>query len=326
MPLDSLLLPILDEVNAPLPLEGREAALNRRHTILGTYSEVPPKVASVTDVTIPVQGDTIPLRLYTPPGARQISPAHLYFHTGGFFSGSLDTSDAWCRELCVGAECIVLSVGYRLASKYGNKCPTAPNDGYAALRWVALHAGEYGMDPQRLSIGGASSGGNIAAVVALLARDAGGPQLCFQLLELPATDLRVDEQAHASIKEYSAGYMLTQQALLFIKETYLASPQQARKWIASPLLAPEVTGLPPALIVTAECDPLRDEGEAYGQRLKDAGVPTEVKRFEGLFHGAERMTLLLPAAQAFRATAIQALRRAYGMPAADHASTPAHAR
>lgn len=324
MPLDPQLQLILDEANAPLPVEGRQEALNRRHALLGSYSEPPPEVASVTDMTIPVPGGTIPLRLYTPPSGAAPWPTHLYFHTGGFFSGDLDTSDGWCRELCTGAGCVVVSVGYRLAAQHGNKCPTAPNDGYAALRWVSLSAPEYGIDPQRLSIGGASSG-NIAAVVALMARNQGGPALCFQLLELPATDLRIDEQAHRSIRDCGEGYMLTRQALLFIKHMYLAHLEQASEWIASPLLAPDLAGLPPALIMTAEYDPLRDEGEAYGKRLQAAGVPVTLRRWEGLFHGAERMTRLLPAARAFRVSAIQALRSAYGMETAAHASALADA-
>lgn len=312
MPVDPAIQPILDTINTTaqpvhdtLPTARLRAILQDISTRRLALSTPPPPVARVQEQVVSVEQGEIVVRIYTPfaPGPL---PAHLYFHTGGFWMGTLEHCDGWCRELCSGATCVVLSVAYRLAPEY--PFPTGLEDGYRALCWVFAHAAELGIDPARLSIGGASAGGNLATVIARLARERQGPPLIFQLLELPTTDLTMSQP---SIQLYGEGYLLTRSALSHICSLYLSDPQQAFNPCASPLLAPDLSALPPALIMTAEFDPLRDEGEAYGQRLKEAGVPTTIKRWPGLIHTAEHMSKILPTAIQFREMAVQALLQAY---------------
>jgi acetyl esterase len=310
MPVNPVLQPILDKINAtPIgenpPISQLRLIVQERHRQMRTLAEEPPAVAQVTNVMVPVHEGEIPVRIYSPFGEGPF-PVHIYFHTGGFCLGTLDQCDGWCRELCVGAGCIVISVDYRLAPEY--PFPTATEDSYASLCWAFEHHAEFGIDPSRISVGGASAGGNLATVVALMARDRKGPQPIFQLLELPTTDLTMSQP---SIEQYGEGYLPTRKALREIHDFYLSDPQQVTHPYVSPLLAPDLSGLPPTLIMTAEFDPLRDEGEAYGQRLKEAGVPTTIKRWEGLIHTSEQMSKILPAARQFREMAINALRQAY---------------
>ncbi|HIG00948.1 MAG TPA: alpha/beta hydrolase, partial [Myxococcales bacterium] len=199
---------------------------------------------------------------------------------GGFVIGDLDTHDGTCRELAVGAECLVVSVDYRLAPEH--PFPAAPEDCYAATAWLAEHCAELGGDPARLAVGGDSAGGNLAAAVALMARERGGPPLAHQLLIYPVTDYGFDT---ASYRENAEGYMLTRPLMEWFWNHYLADPAQGDNELASPLRAASLAQLPPATVITAEFDPLRDEGEAYAQRLSEAGVKTEMTRYDGVFHG-----------------------------------------
>lgn len=191
--------------------------------------------------------------------------------------GSLESTDPLCRSLAAQAGCLVISVDYRLAPEH--RFPAAVEDAYAATRWVAEHGPELGLDPTRLAVGGDSAGGNLAAVVALQAREA-GPRLSYQLLVYPATDLRGWYPSY----EENWGYFLTERDMRWFEGNYLNADSEKDDPRVSPLHASSHVGLPPALIVTAEYDPLRDQGEAYGEKLRADGVPVEVRRYQGMIH------------------------------------------
>jgi acetyl esterase len=312
MPVDPALVPVLDasrEVPAPEPglsvAEKRAFAHGVMQQSFLALAEPGPDVAAVADRTVPVDGGEIGVRVYTPDGDGPF-PAHVYFHGGGFWLGDLDYCDITARELCAGAGCVVVSVDYRLAPEH--KFPTGAEDSYAALGWAAAHAEELGIDPDRISVGGASAGGNLAAVASLMARDRGGPPLVLQVLDIPVTDITM---ACASITENGEGYLLTKGAIEQYCDYYLADPADAKNPFASPLLADDLSGLPPAVVMTAEFDPLRDEGEQYAERLATAGVPVTAKRWNGHVHGSLSMTALIPSARDWRQAVIDALRAAY---------------
>jgi acetyl esterase/lipase len=239
------------------------------------------EVASVADRAIPGPGGPLRLRVYTPPGSGPF-PLLVFFHGGGFVVCDLDTHDPTCRNLCAGAGCVVASVDYRLAPEH--RFPAAPDDCLAATRWAAGHAAELGADPARgVAVAGDSAGGNLAAVTAIRARDDGGPRLAGQLLVYPGTDWEMAPRP--SLVECGEGYWLTARDMAWFRDHYLSGPAEHRHPHASPIHAADLRGLPPALVVTAEYDPLRDEGEAYAARLRDAGVPTTISRYEGVIHG-----------------------------------------
>ena len=237
-------------------------------------------IAFVTNRTVPGPAGDIQVRIYTPEG---IGPFALlvYFHGGGFVVGSLDSADQICRILCWGAGCVVVSVDYRLAPEH--KFPAAPDDCLAATRWAAEHAIEFNADPTRLVVAGDSSGGNLATVTALRIRDEGGPALSGQLLIYPVADYHTP--ATPSYLANADGYLLTRDTMIWFWEHYLNNVSEANDPHASPLRAPDLRGLPPALVITAELDPLRDEGERYAERLQLAGVPTILSRYDGMIHG-----------------------------------------
>ena len=256
------------------------------------------------DVAIPVAGGDIALRIYrdTAPGTPQ--PCHVYYHGGGFFLGTLDQGDNLCRGLARQAGCVVISVDYRLAPE--RRFPVAAEDSYAALCWVEANAAGLQIDPARISVGGGSAGGNLAAVVSLMARDRGGPAVIAQVLEIPVTDFTSttaldfpDEGIHIAAPK---GYA----------RIYLGDESDARDPLASPLLTASLAGLPPALVLCAEYDQLQPEGEAYAQRLSDAGVPTDYVCWAGQFHGSQSFDLIIPEeAAAYRARIVSFLSDAY---------------
>jgi len=246
----------------------------------------PPRIDSSTDRQIAGPGGRLVLRLYRPHGSRpdEALPALVYFHGGGWTIGDLDTHDVICRLLSNRARCAVIAVGYRLAPE--DKFPAAVEDCWAATRWVRDEGAGIGVDPERIAVGGDSAGGNIAAVVALLARDA-DLKLVFQLLVYPATDLANDTPSHGLLAE---GYLLTRPAITWFTGNYLARPEDAADWRASPLRAARLEGVAPALVVTAGFDPLRDEGKEYADRLAASGVPTRYVCYDGMIHGFFGMT------------------------------------
>ena len=221
----------------------------------------------------------LPIRIYTPPGPRPL-PILVYFHGGGWVLGDLDGNDLRCRVLSDWAGCLVVSVDYRLAPEH--RFPAAVEDAYAATCWVAENAGSIAGDRNRIAVGGDSAGGNLAAVVALAARDRGAPGLVYQYLVYPVADWPLET---SSYRENAEGYLLSREMMAWFWDQYVPDETSRQDPLASPLRAADLSRLPPAMVITAEYDPLRDEGEAYAVRLQAAGVPVEAKRYHGMIHG-----------------------------------------
>jgi acetyl esterase len=272
-------LPTLTPVEArgrPVPLEA-----------------APEAVGSVTARAIPGAGGPMAVRIYRPKDA--LGAALVYFHGGGWVVGSLDSADGSCRALANRSRCLVISIDYRLAPE--TKFPGAVEDAFAAVRWVADHAADLRIDPARVAVGGASAGGNLAAAVALVARDREGPAIAFQLLTVPVTELSSRADSH---REFAEGYGLTAADMTWYGTHYVRTPADADDPYASVLRA-DLHGMPPAFVITAECDPLRDDGEAYAERLRAAGIAARYKRYPGMFHGFMGFPGTLPeAAEAFQ--------------------------
>jgi len=270
--------------------------------------QTPPEpVAHVENCTIPGPAGEIPVRVYTPHGDGPF-PVLVFFHGGGWVICSLDSHDGICRALANDVGCVVVSVDYRLAPEH--PFPTAPEDCFAATEWVAAHAGELNADPARLAVGGDSAGGNLTAIVTQMARARGGPALAFQLLIYPAVDFRSDA-GYPSMTDNAQGYLLDKQAMDWFRDHYLRDEADRTNVQASPMLASDLRGLPPALVITADYDPLRDEGEVYAQRLQEAGVPVTVRRYPGMIHGFFGMTALFDRAKDAQAEAVTALQAAF---------------
>jgi acetyl esterase len=261
----------------------------------------PEPVYEVAELKITGPGGELPLRLYRPASERPL-PALVYFFGGGWVLGTIDTADGVCRRLANACGALVVVVGYRLAPEH--PFPAAIDDCYTAVRWVAEHSGEIGADPARLAVGGDSAGGNLAAGVALRAR-ADGPALAGQLLVYPNTDQLADDQ---SMRAADDRFLFNRHSVDWYRQHYLANPGDAAHPLASPLRAESLAGLPPALLITAEYDPLRDQGEAYARRLADEGVPVELSRYPGMAHGFFTMIGTLGASRAAIAQAASRLR------------------
>jgi acetyl esterase len=267
--------------------------------------EVPEEVQRVDDRLVPSDAGDIPVRVYTPHAA--VGEAHgvlVWYHGGGFVIGDLETADATCRALANRAGCVVVSVDYRLAPEH--PAPAALDDCVAALIWTVENFELLGVDASKVAVGGDSAGGNLAALVCQRVRAEFGPDIDFQLLVYPVTDLTM---SHPSIDENAEGYFLTKQAMAWFIAHYLGDGEPKDPAV-SPLHADDVAGLPPALVITAELDPLRDEGEAYAARLRDAGVPTDLLRYEGQIHGFFAMAAMLDDARDALDRAGAALRAA----------------
>jgi acetyl esterase len=274
----------------------------------GKLGAAPQEVAHVAELRAAGPAGAIPIRLYRPLGSRaeERLPALVYFHGGGWTFGDLDTHDVVCRALANLVPCAVASVDYHLAPEH--KFPAAVEDAVAATRWIAREAEALAVDPRRIAVGGDSAGGNLAAVVALTARDHGGPALAMQVLIYPATDMAADTPSHS---EFADGYVLTRDAILWTRGNYLRSPDDVADWRASPLRAPDHSRLPPAYVVTCGFDPLRDEGHAYAERLRAAGVPVTYECFEGMVHGFVTMGGVIAAAPHALYRCAQGLRQAF---------------
>ncbi len=292
----------------PYPQLGPAAVRELYRETRGKLGAAPPEVAHVESL----RAGSIPIWLYRPLGSRadERLPALVYFHGGGWTFGDLDTHDVICRELANLARSAVAAVDYRLAPEH--KFPAAVEDAVAATRWVAREAEPLALDPERIAVGGDSAGGNLAAVVALVARDEGAPQLAMQVLIYPATDLAADAPSHG---EFADGYVLTRDAILWSRGNYLRSPDDVADWRASPLRARDHSRLPPAYVVTCGFDPLRDEGRAYAERLQAAGVPVTYECFEGMVHGFVTMGGVIAAAHHALSRCAQGLRHAFAQAA-----------
>jgi acetyl esterase len=264
----------------------------------------PEPVAEVVDGSLPGPAGPLPIRVYRPQSVQPL-PVLVYFFGGGWVTGSLDTGDGVCRRIANSTPCAVVAVSYRRAPEH--RFPAAVEDCDAATCWVAEHGAELGVDPRRLAVGGVSAGGNLAAACAQLAHGRGAPSLRLQFLVYPPLDYRADTP---SMRETVDPVFFDRNDLAWCWTHYLARDSDGESPLASPLRAPNVCGLPPALVITAELDPLRDEGELYASRLAAAGVPTELVRFEGMVHGFYSMNGVLGAAEQAQAVTAAALRRA----------------
>ena len=276
----------LKPVESSTPDEARES-LRARTEVLGPFESV----AATADHRVPVKGGAITVRVYSPGGPGP-HPALVYYHGGGWVIGDLYTHDGLCRSLTNAARCVVVSVDYRLAPEF--KYPVPVEDSYAALAWTVASAARLGIDARRVAVGGDSAGGNLATVVALVASERGGPPLAHQVLIYPVTD---HDLSTPSYLENATGYLLTREGMRWFWNHYLAREAQGLERYASPLRAQSLTGLPSALVITAGYDPLRDEGEAYAARLRDAGVAVTLTRYPGMIHGFIRMTRILDQAR-----------------------------
>ncbi|MCF2524564.1 alpha/beta hydrolase [Bradyrhizobium sp. G127] len=272
------------------PVEAREMYLAARPV----SQPEPPKLASVESLTIPGSGDGIPARVYKPLTLRQadgLSPCLVFFHGGGWVIGNLDSHDVVCRTLADEGQLIVISVDYRLAPEH--RFPAAVDDAIAATEWISGNARQLGIDESRLIVGGDSAGGNLASVVAIHAREA-GLKLTGQVLIYPATDFAMTHPSHS---EPETSALLTHTVIRWFRDHYLGT-SDGEHWKASPARAEKLSGLPPAFVLTAGADPLRDEGDEYAARLGEAGVPVTHRTYPGQFHGFITMGKLLPKAGA----------------------------
>jgi acetyl esterase len=307
MPLDPQVQAFLEQLAAagapPLHELSVEEARQVIVQLFGTQGD-PEPIGAIQDRTIPGAAGEMPTRIYTPSGTGPF-PILVYFHGGGWVIGNLEAYDATCRALTNAAGCMVVAMEYRLAPEH--KFPAAPEDCYAATQWVAANAPTIGGDPARIAIGGDSAGGNLTAVVAHMARDRGGPALRYQLLVYPVTDYHFDT---VSYRENAEGYLLTKDSMVWFWNHYLRSAADGANPLASPLRAANLQGLPPAMVLTAEFDPLRDEGEAYAARLQEAGVPVTLKRYEGMIHGFFSLGAVFAQGQQAIADAAAGLRAA----------------
>ena len=303
----------VDEINAieVPPLRERPLAEVREgfHDLIMSQQAPGVAVGRVEERDIPGRHGPIRIRLYWPEGYDPAAPLPVYvnFHGSGYVVLSIDTHDNVCRALCKGAECIVVGVNYRKAPE--NKFPKPTDDAWASLCWVAENCAEIGADPSRIAVGGDSAGGCLAAVTAQRAAREGGPALVFQLLVYPVTD--TDEQRQ-SYKTFAEGYVLTAEAMAWFFDCYFNDEAERADIAAAPIRAENLSGLPPALVMTASHDPLLDDGRAYAERLKAAGVLTDYRNYEGHIHGFWTATGRMDVTAEAHAAACAALRKAFG--------------
>ncbi|MFH1269130.1 MAG: alpha/beta hydrolase [Planctomycetota bacterium] len=308
MPLDPQVKVFLDKINAlhtpplsELTLEQVRAGVTTDPAELGQ----PEPMAATEDRHVPGPAGDVPVRIYTPHDSKPL-PVFVYYHGGGFVLGDVPTHDAYCTAIAKAAGCIVVSVEYRLAPEH--KYPAAVEDAFAAAGWVFGHAAAFGGDPGRIAVGGDSAGGNLAAVVCLMARDRQVAQPVLQILVYPMTDCSFDTPSH---REYAEGYLLSREEMDWFLDCYLERPADGQEPYASPLLAESLAGVAPALVITAEYDPLRDEGEAYAARLRESGVPVTLTRYDGMIHAFARKLALFDRAKIALQQVALALKQAF---------------
>lgn len=303
--LKAMLANIPPQPDAQMSMEEQRKAGNEGAVALAAVlAEEPRDVGAVSTAQVEVDGGHITVRIYQPATAGP-HPIHVYYHGGGWMFGTIDDPfvDILCRERTALAGYVTVAVEYRLAPEH--KFPVPLNDSYAALEWIVEHASEFDADPTRVTVGGGSAGANLAAAVALKARKENGPAITFQLLEVPALDLTASSP---SVVKYGTGeYPLSATELQTCIDGYLTTPEDARNEDASPLLAQDLSGLPPAHIMPSEYDPLQDDGARYVDRLRAAGVEATLTVGAGHIHGSSQFTKLLPEAVAWRDEAISQL-------------------
>ena len=304
MPLDPQARALLDQIEAagappPYRLEPEEARAG--FSLVATMIGPPDVRVPTEDRAVPGAAGAVPVRVYR-PASGGAAPVVVYFHGGGWVIGDLDSCDTICHRLSGGVPAVVVSVDYRLAPEY--PYPAAVDDCDAVTTWVAEHAGELGADPSRLAVAGDSAGGNLAAVVARRARDRGGPPIAFQLLVYPVTDAT---RSLPSYVENGSGYLLDADTMAWFYRLYLAGADPEQPDV-SPLFVEDCSGLPPGLVVTAEFDPLRDEGEAYAERLRLAGVDVATSRYDGMIHMFYGFDTMFDAARRATTETVSALR------------------
>ncbi len=311
MPLDPAAKALMDAMDQAFPqvetMTGAEARAHVKRMVASLATD-PEPVARVENRSVPGPDGPVPVRIYWPQTAPPAPlPALVYFHGGGWVICDLDTHDPTCRAITNNVGCVVVSVDYRLAPEH--KFPAAAEDAYTATLWAAGNATDLGVDATRIAVGGDSAGGNLTAAVALMARDRHAPELVFQLMVYPVTDIvAMDTPSH---RDNGEGYFLTTAAMEWYRRQYLTDLSEASHPYASPLHADDLSGLPPALVITAELDPLRDEGEAYASRLRASGVSAVASRYDGVFHGFFSLGTLLDAAKQANEEAYAALREAF---------------
>ncbi len=263
-------------------------------------------VARIEERDIPGPAGPIRVRFYW-PNTTGAAPAIAYYHGGGHVIGSLDTHDLIARNLCAGAGALVASVDYRMGPEH--RFPAAVEDSFAALEWLHRNAADLGADPSRLGVHGDSAGANLAAVVALMARDAGGPQLRLQSLVYPVADYTLSSPSY---EKFAEGYgLLTRTAMVWFQGHYLRSPADAEDWRASPIKAARLAGVAPVIVVTAECDVLHDDGERYAEALRRAGVAVEYREFTGMIHGFFGMVPIIDDAMNAQRVVAAAFKKAF---------------
>ncbi|MFD4323597.1 alpha/beta hydrolase [Nocardioides sp. NPDC058538] len=316
MPIDPFLEPLLAQLpSAELPAADGFAAWRDQgnaasNALMGQLGEPGPEVSEKRSVKIPVDGGTIELHVYRPTEEGDL-PIHLFLHGGGWVAGDihLDFIDAACRERSAGAACVVVAVNYRKAPEH--QFPTPLLDCQAAMLWVVEHAGELGGRADLITIGGQSAGANLAAALCLKLRDEGGPAPVLQLLEVPALDLDLS-QPSTSMATYATGYGLERTEIEKLVPLYLPDPAtDVHHPYASPLRGHDLTGLPPAYVLSAECDPLCDDGERYVERLRGAGVEATFSLQAGHIHGSAAFTKVMESAQAWRSEMLSVLHNAH---------------
>jgi acetyl esterase len=312
MALDAIVKGLLDQMAAnPMPklwevppAQGREM-----YRMMASMLE-PPAVAigKIDNITMPGPAGEIKLRVYAPvAGGGAVLPCLVYFHGGGWVIGDLDTHDALCRTLANETGARVIAVDYRLAPEH--KFPAAADDSYAAVKWVEANAVTLGIDPNRIAVAGDSAGGNLAAVVCLMAKQKASPRVIFQLLIYPVTQARAKTESMAAFAE---GFFLERKSMDWFCDQYLPPDADVNDWRVSPLAAADLSGLPRAYVVTAGFDPLRDEGKAYADKLNRAGVAAVYVDYPGMVHGFFNMSAVIPTAREAVADAAKALRQAFG--------------
>lgn len=299
MDLDPLSQAIVDAINASgvvpfrqfTPIEAREQILKLRQPrpAIPTHP-----MAEITEEFFDTREGSVRVRILRPRDRRdgELMPAVIYFHGGGFFAGGLDETDLIVRQIAKDADVVVFNVEYRLSPEY--KFPTAVNDAYRALEWVAAEAPRLGIDPARIIMAGDSAGGNLTIVTSLQVRERGGPPIAYQVVIYPSLDLRARPSYPSRVTLGSGQLFLMNDDIEWMLDHYFTDRAEGDDWRASPIVAADFAGLPPALVVTASHDPLVDEGKLYADRLQRDGVPVEYARFEGTFHGFVSMAMVLP--------------------------------